>query len=170
MGLFDMFKGDKTRTENGMEPHFAFATSLLYMMGADGEYDNEELGQLLSVLGGKNKGGTIYVGGNNDDLLDKAIKYVRKNSLDTFLKEAAPSLTDAQKMCILVNLIDSSLSDGEAEREEQMMFGKFLQAFDISEERFKPFFEVIVLKNERSVFTNQNHPKNQLNKIELAKA
>ena len=41
MGLFDMFKGDKTRTENGMEPHFAFATSLLYMMGADGEYDNE---------------------------------------------------------------------------------------------------------------------------------
>ncbi len=92
-----MFKGDKTRTENGMEPHFAFATSLLYMMGADGEYDNEELGQLLSVLGGKNKGGTIYVGGNNDDLLEKAIKYVRKNSLDTFLKEAAPSLTDAQK-------------------------------------------------------------------------
>ncbi|MCV5433868.1 hypothetical protein OFN37_32680, partial [Escherichia coli] len=89
----------------------------------------------LSVLGGKNKGGTIYVGGNNDDLLEKAIKYVRKNSLDTFLKEAAPSLTDAQKMCILVNLIDSSLSDGEAEREEQMMFGKFLQAFDISEER-----------------------------------
>ncbi|PGW86665.1 Tellurite resistance protein TerB [Bacillus thuringiensis] len=170
MGLFDMFKGDKTRTENGMEPHFAFATSLLYMMGADGEYDNEELGQLLSVLGGINKGGTIYVGGNNDDLLEKAIKYVRKNSLDTFLKEAAPSLTDAQKMCILVNLIDSSLSDGEAEREEQMMFGKFLQAFDISEERFKPFFEVIVLKNDRSVFTNQNHPKNQLRKIELAKA
>ena len=72
-------------------------------------------------------------------------------------------------MCILVNLIDSSLSDGEAEREEQMMFGKFLQAFDISEERFKPFFEVIVLKNDRSVFTNQNHPKNQLHKIELAK-
>ncbi|MEI5925675.1 TerB family tellurite resistance protein [Bacillus sp. TD10] len=170
MGLFDMFKGDKTRTENGMEPHFAFATSLLYMMGADGEYDNEELGQLLSVLGGKNKGGTIYVGGNNDDLLEKAIKYVRKNSLDTFLKEATPSLTDAQKMCILVNLIDSSLSDGEAEREEQMMFGKFLQAFDISEERFKPFFEVIVLKNDRSVFTNRNHPKNQLHKIELAKA
>ncbi|WP_254660971.1 tellurite resistance TerB family protein, partial [Bacillus cereus] len=91
------------------------------MMGADGEYDNEELGHLLSVLSGK-----IYVGGNNDDLLEKAIKYVRKNSLDDFLKEASPSLTDAQKMCILVNLIDSSLSDGETEREEQVMFGKFL--------------------------------------------
>ncbi|PGZ97827.1 Tellurite resistance protein TerB [Bacillus pseudomycoides] len=170
MGLFDMFKGDKTRSENGMEPHFAFATSLLYMMGADGEYDNEELGHLLAVLGGKSKGGTIHVGGNNGDLLEKAIKYVRKNSLETFLKEATPSLTDAQKMCILVNLVDSSLSDGEAEREEQVMFAKFLNAFGISEDRFKPFFEVIVLKNDRSVFTNQNHPKNKLHKVELTKA
>ena len=42
----------------------------------------------------------------------------------------------------------------------QVLFGKFLQAFGISEERFRPFFEVIVLKNDRSVFTNPNHPKN----------
>jgi uncharacterized tellurite resistance protein B-like protein len=56
MGLFDMFKGDKGET---MTPHFAFAASLLYMMGSDGEMANEEIGHLLSVLGGKNKGGTI---------------------------------------------------------------------------------------------------------------
>jgi uncharacterized tellurite resistance protein B-like protein len=166
MGLFDMFKGDKGET---MTPHFAFAASLLYMMGADGEMDNEEIGQLLSVIGGKDKGGTIYVGGNNDDLFERAIKYVRKNSIDKFLSEAAPILTDAQKMCILVNLVDSSLSDGEAEREEQEMFDKFLKAFGISEDRFRPFFEVIVLKNDRSVFLNQNHPKNQPGfKVELS--
>jgi uncharacterized tellurite resistance protein B-like protein len=168
MGLFDMFKGDNVKNENGMNPHFAFAASLLYMMGADGEYDNEELGQLLSVLGGKNKNGTVYIGGNNDDLMEKAIKYVQKNSLDQFLKEAAPVLTDAQKMCILVNLVDSSLSDGEAELEEQEMFARFLDAFGISEDRFRPFFEVITLKNDRSVFLEQNHPKNQPGfKVEL---
>ena len=64
-------------------------------------------------------------------------------------------------MCILINLIDSSLADGQPEQEEQMLFGKFLQAFGISEERFKPFFEVIVLKNDRSVFTNKQHPSNR---------
>jgi uncharacterized tellurite resistance protein B-like protein len=157
MGLFDMFKGD---TEE-MTPHFALATSLLFMMGADGEYDNEEIGHLLSVLGGSNEGGSIGVGANNKALLDRATKYVRKNNLDTFLAAVSPILSDAQKMCMLVNLIDSSLSDGQAEQEEQVMFGQFMAAFGVSEERFKPFFEVIVLKNDRSVFTNQSHPKNQ---------
>jgi uncharacterized tellurite resistance protein B-like protein len=166
MGLFDMFKGDSEE----MTPHFAFAASLLYMMGADGEYDNEEIGHLLSVLGGSNDGNSIGVGANNKALLDRAVKYVRKNSLDSFLAEAAPKLTDAQKMCIMVNLIDSSLADGQAEGEEQALFAQFMGAFGISEERFRPFFEVIVLKNDRSVFTNDNHPKNQAGyQVELLK-
>lgn len=68
MGLFDMFKGD---TGAQMTPHLAFAASLLYMMSADGEMDNEEVGHLLSVLGGSNDGnGTIGVGANNRALLD----------------------------------------------------------------------------------------------------
>ncbi|MCZ8519958.1 MULTISPECIES: tellurite resistance TerB family protein [Paenibacillus] len=159
MGLFDMFKGDKS-TE-GMTPHFAFATSLLYMMQSDGEMDNEEVGQLLAVLGGEKSGGTIGVGANNRALLDRALKYIRSNSVDNFLKEAAPILTDAQKMCILVNLVDSSLADGEPERQEQELFAKFLTAFNITEQRFTPFFEVIMLKNDRSVFMDQSHPKNQ---------
>ncbi|MDD2692472.1 MAG: TerB family tellurite resistance protein [Simplicispira sp.] len=158
MGLFDMFKSD---SGDKMTPHLAFATSLIYMMSADGEIDHEEIGHLLSVLGGQDQGnGTVGVGAQNQALLDNAVKYRRKNPIDTFLQEAAPLLSDAQKMCILVNLIDSSLVDGQPEPEEQALFGKFLQAFGVSEARFRPFFEVIVLKNDRSVFTNQNHPKN----------
>ena len=158
MGLFDMFKSD---AGDKMTPHLAFATSLIYIMGADGEMDAEEVGHLLSVLGGQDNGsGSIGVGAQNQALLDSAVKYRRKNSVETFLAEAAPLLSDAQKMCILTNLIDSSLADGQPEPEEQQMFGKFLQAFGITEERFRPFFEVIVLKNDRAVFTNQSHPKN----------
>ncbi|NWF66806.1 MAG: TerB family tellurite resistance protein [Campylobacterales bacterium] len=157
MGLFDMFKGDKGAN---MTPHLAFACALLYMMASDGEMDNEEVGHLLSVLGGSKDGNTIGVGANNKELLDNALKYIRKNSLDTFLQEATPLLSDAQKICILVNLVDSSLADGTPEREEQEMFAKFMKAFAISEDRFAPFFEVIALKNDRSVFINQNDPRN----------
>jgi uncharacterized tellurite resistance protein B-like protein len=159
MGLFDMFKGDSGEQ---MTPHLAFATALIYMMSADGEIDNEEVGHLLSVIGGQDKGGIIGVGAQNQRLLDNAIKYRKQNSLNSFLQEASPVLSDAQKMCILVNLLDSSLSDGTPEREEQEVFAEFLRAFNISEERFKPFFEVILLKSDRSIFTNQSHPKNQV--------
>ncbi|MEN9373574.1 MAG: hypothetical protein RIR79_1126 [Pseudomonadota bacterium] len=159
MGLFDMFKSDSGEK---MTPHLAFATSLLYMMSADGEIDPEEVGHLLSVLGGSDDGnGSIGVGAQSQALLDSAVKYRRKNSIDVFLQAAAPLLSDAQKMCILVNLIDSSLADGQPEPEEQVLFAQFLAAFGVSEERFRPFFEVIMLKSDRTVFTNANHPSNR---------
>jgi uncharacterized tellurite resistance protein B-like protein len=157
MGLFDMFKDDNEE----MTPHFAFAASLIYMIGADGTVANEEVGQLLSVLGGEDSDGVIGVGANNQQLLDRAFKYYQKTKVDTFLSEVTPVLTDAQKMCMLTNLLDSSLSDGTAAPEEQELFNKFLQAFGISEERFKPFFDVIALKNDRAVFTKTDHPSNQ---------
>jgi len=157
MGLFDMFKGDAGE----ITPHFAFVTSLIYMIGADGKVENEEVGQLLAVLGGEDSGGTIGVGAQNQKLLDRAFRYQQNNSADAFLAEVTPILTDAQKMCILANILDSSLSDGTAAPEEQALFNQFLQAFGISDERFKPFFDVMVLKNDRSVFTNMAHPSNQ---------
>jgi uncharacterized tellurite resistance protein B-like protein len=157
MGLFDMFSGDSEE----MTPHFAFATSLIYMISADGKIENEEIGQLLAVLGGEESGGSIGVGANNRKLLERAVKYRQKNDAEKFLSEATPILTDAQKMCILVNILDSSLSDGDAAPEEQQLFVQFLEAFGISEERFKPFFNVLALKNDRSVFTKKNHPSNE---------
>lgn len=158
MGLFDMFKSDTSQT---MSPHFAFATGLLYMMSADGEMDNEEVGHLLSVLGGEKSGGSIGVGAQNKQMLDRALNYRQKNSIDKFLEEATPILTDAQKMCILMNLLDSAFSDGEAEPEEQALFAKIQAAFGVSDERFKPFFEVLMIKNDRAVFVNKDHPSNQ---------
>lgn len=164
MGLFDMFKGDGDE----MTPSLAFATSLIYMIAADGKVENEEVGQLLSVLGGDSSGGAIGVGQNNQQLLNRAVKYAQSTPLAQFLEETTPLLTDAQKMCILTNLLDSSLSDGDAAPEEQALFGQFLQAFNVSEADFRPFFEVIALKNDRAVFHNESHPRNQKAPVMLA--
>jgi uncharacterized tellurite resistance protein B-like protein len=159
MGLFDMFKGDSGEQ---LTPHLVFAASLIYMMAADGEMDNEEVGHLLSVLGGsKETDGSIGVGAQNRQLLQKAQQIVRSMPMNQFLQQAAPMLTDAQKMCVLTNLIDSSLADGQAEVEEQQLFGQFMQAFGITEQQFMPYFQVLSLKNDRSVFTNKDHPYNQ---------
>lgn len=158
MSLFSMFKGDKGEQ---MTPHKAFAVALLYTMAADGEMDAEEVGHLLSVIGGSSSGGTIGVGANNQALLNSAMKYVRSHSPDQFLAEATPLLTTAQRLCILMNLVDSALSDGEAEPEERAFFDKTQAAFGISDEEFRPYFQVLMMKSDRSVFLDQNHPLNR---------
>jgi len=161
MGLFDMFKQDQG---DQMTPHLAFVTSLIYMMSSDGKIDNEEVGQLLAVLGGEEQAdGSIGVGTQNRELLRKAQQIVRSTPIDQFLQQAAPLLSDSQKMCILTNLVDSLLADGIADPAEQQLFGIFLQSFGVSEQRFRPFFEVITLKNDRTVFTDNDHPNNQPN-------
>jgi uncharacterized tellurite resistance protein B-like protein len=158
MGLFDRFKSDRGET---MTPHLAFAASLIYCMSADGEIDNEEVGHLLAVIGGASERGRIGVGGNNQALLDRAVRIAQTKPLDAFLAEVTPILSDGQRMCILLNLIDSAMSDGEAEQEEQVLFGKFQNAFGVSDERIAPFFEALSLKNDRTIFVNPDHPHNK---------
>ena len=151
MGLFDMFKGDKGQE---MTPHKALTCSMLYVMASDGEIDAEEVGQLLSVIGGENRNGTIVVGGSNPNLLKESVEYIRKNNWQAFLEQIkeANLLTPEQKLYIVTNMLDSSLSDGEAEPQEGQMIMKFCEAFGISEHQFKPYYEVIVFKNNRKIF------------------
>ncbi|BBE72212.1 TerB family tellurite resistance protein [Oharaeibacter diazotrophicus] len=157
MGLFDRFRSDQGQK---MTPHLAFATCLIYVMGADGEMDNEEIGHLLSVLGGAKTGNGIGVGANNQALLDQAVRIARTKPIDQFLAEATPLLTDAQRMSILLNLVDSAMSDGEAEPEEQELIGRVQAAFGIPDERFAPFFDVLMAKNDRTIFVDERHPHN----------
>jgi len=159
MGLFDIFKTDDGGGD--ITPHLAFAASLIYVMESDGEIDNEEVGYLLSVLGGQKKGNVIGVGDNNKNLLKKAQNLVSEFSVDQFLIKISPILSKAQKISILINMLDMSLSDGESERQEQEIFGKYMQAFGISEAEFKILFDAIVLKNDRDIFINKNNPKNR---------
>lgn len=158
MGLFDRFRSDQGQK---MSPHLAFATFLIYVMAADGEMDSEEVGHLLSVLGGAKEGNSIGVGANNRALLDQAVRIARTRPIDQFLAEAVPLLSDAQRVSILLNLVDSAMSDGEAEREEQELIGRIQHAFGITDERFAPFFDVLMAKNDRSIFVDESHPHNR---------
>jgi hypothetical protein len=72
--------------------------------------------------------------------------------VEVFLDQATTVLSEPQKLCTLTNLCDSLLADGNAAPAEQVLFGKFMTAFGVSEERFRPYFDVIAMKNDRSVF------------------
>ena len=110
------------------------------MMASDGEIEAEEIGQLQSVVGG------------DQDLINSAVKYLRSVKYEQFLTDAAALLNDHQKLCLLINMADSLLSDGRAEQSEQQAFGKALSQFGMTEDGFKSYFETLAIKNNRAVF------------------
>ncbi|MBJ7420760.1 MAG: TerB family tellurite resistance protein [Rhodoferax sp.] len=136
MGLFDAFK----TTPPVLTPRLTLAVGLLFMVGADGQVEQEEIGQLRSVVGG------------DQELIQTALKYLRSVKYEQFLTDAAALLNTEQKLCLLINMADSLLSDGRAELSEQQVFGKALAQFGFSEESFKGYFDTISLKNNRSIF------------------
>ncbi len=147
MGLFDSFKS-KSETLNQKQ---AFVAALIYMIAADGVVEDEEIMQLS---------GAITQFPDRDEIFNSAVKYWKRTQVSQFLTESNGLLSDAQKMTILINLADSLTSDGDADPSEQRLFEDFLRAWSVSEDRFRPFFEVIAMKNDRTVFINPKDSRN----------
>jgi uncharacterized tellurite resistance protein B-like protein len=154
MGLFDLFKDEDY--EGLMTPHFAFVAALIYMVSADGKTTNEEIGQLLSILGGRQQKHVIGVGSNQREVLNRVTQYAKSTDVDTFLAFATPILTEPQRLCILANIFDVALADGILQPEEKQLLDKFLLAFELPPERIKPIFEALLIKDNRQVFFTQD--------------
>ena len=56
-----------------------------------------------------------------------------------FLAESATLLNEDQKLCVLLNLYDSLLSDGGAAPEEQALMNRFMTAYGVSEGTLQPY-------------------------------
>lgn len=136
--MFNMFK---SQSSLDLSPRNCLAVSLLYCMASDGEIDPEEVGHLMSVLG-RNA---------TRQQLDAVLKYMRSTPPDQFLGEVAPKLRPEQKLCIVLNMIDSAMSDGEAEPGEERLILQFAQAFGLTESELTPHFRTLVAKNDRAV-------------------
>lgn len=137
--MFGLFKSQSAALD--LTPRNCLAVGLLYCMGADGEMDEEEIGHLVSVLG---RGATRQQ-------VDAAVRYVRATQPAQFLADATPRLRQDQRLCIVLNMIDSAMSDGEAEPQEQQLIMQFAQSWGLSEAEMTPYFKALVAKNDRAV-------------------
>jgi len=81
-----------------LTPFLSLAVALLYMLMADGEIDDHESSQLQAVIGG------------NQDVLELAYEYVETISVEQFLTDSKPVLSNEDKLCILCNLCDFTCS------------------------------------------------------------
>ena len=101
-----------------LSPPLVLTVCLLYIMASDGKIQEQESSQLQQVIGG------------NDGLLAHALAYVKAFPVEKFLEDAPSVLSQKDKLCIMANLYDSMLADGNADKREHEIFNKFREAFD----------------------------------------
>jgi uncharacterized tellurite resistance protein B-like protein len=135
MGLFDGFLGQKVQ----LTPRTALVAGLLYVSGADGHLDENEVGDVLRIVPDRAS-------------LENALKYCKQNNVQTFLQTAAALLSPQQKMCLILNAIDLAMGDGNLDGAEQQMLMQFAQYFQIPDHILQPHVHTFMIKNNLTVF------------------
>ena len=139
-----MFKSSKIN----LTPKLSFAISLLYMATADGVLESEEITYLSTVMHGDSK------------IILQANKYI-KNAIkvgitfDIFLQESNEILSQAQKECILVNLVDMMLSDGIADINEEKLLHRIVNIYGFDEKKYQEYKRLMIVKNEHNIFESE---------------
>ena len=91
----------------------------------------------------------------DDELLEQALEYTRRTPTTDFLAACGPLLTAEQKLCLLLNMIDVSMSDGKLQGEERALLTEFQNAFGISDSTLEPHLVTLTLKNDRRAFDGE---------------
>ena len=147
-------------SKSRMSPLFALGASLAYMIRADGETKVEERATFLTVFGKQ-----VTNGNMTDDqlraLTSASFRFARQTPLKDFLIVAAPRLSFAQKMAIFMNIYETVLVDGMIRDGEKRMLHEFEQHFEISREKLRAVRELLKLKNDTNLFTDDAHPQNE---------
>ena len=123
-----------------LSPPLVQAACLLYIMAADGKIQEQESSQLQQVIGG------------NDGLLAHALAYVKAFPLEKFLEDAPSVLSQQDKLCIMANVCDSMLADGNADKKELEIFDTFREAFDLQKSDINHIIDTVTLKNNKDIF------------------
>lgn len=122
-----------------LTPYLTLACALLYMMASDGHLGEQESSHLQGVLGG------------DDKVLAYALHYVQSVPLEKFLIDAPEVLSTKDKWCILTNVSDALLADGDADEAELALLSQLISAFGVPEKAFKTSLTILKLKNDKSI-------------------
>jgi uncharacterized tellurite resistance protein B-like protein len=142
-----------------MQPLDILATSVAYVIAADGKTTVEEKAKLITMLG-KHVANNDLTQADLQTLTQSAFTNTQKIPVEKFLSVVTGSLSAGQKAVLLLNLYDVAAVDGSISMGEREVVEAFEKALKIDEDTMKTARNIIAYKNDTSVFTNPVHPKN----------
>ncbi len=119
-------------------PGVLLAAGMMFIAKSDENIAKEEDFYITSLL-------------NYDkEVLRKALEYFRMNDFDAFLRDSRP-LDEAQRLCILANMIEIAMKDGKFTGTEQKMISRFVTELGVDNSFFDTIKEVLLIKNRTSI-------------------
>lgn len=121
-----------------ISPASGMAAAMMYIAGSDEKFaDEEEKCIRDSIL-------------NDENVLEKAYEYYGAHTYENLMQDLA-YLEHQQALCILANMMEVGMSDGKLESVQQKMIWQFASAMRISEDEYRNFRDVLLVKNQTSI-------------------
>lgn len=134
-----------------MDPPLAIAASLIYCLLAKARTRPGDLIALIHRLADELPP-TERPRTGSYALIGRALAYVERTPMSRFAQEAAAMLDEHQRLCILLNILEHSVADGQLDPREHELLDEVQRAFGLPEDRMLGYSEAIYFKNIRTAF------------------
>ena len=89
---------------------------------------------------------------HNEKRLHDGYRYWQQTGTDALIAQVNEKCSSMQKQCLMANLLDVAMVDGTLECEEQQFLERVRQEFAIEVAEFNRIFDVLIIKNNHTVF------------------
>lgn len=142
-----------------LTPLQILAIAEVYVLTADDKVVPEERATLVSLFG-KHVSKREIPPQDVQRLTSNAFEYVEKHAFDDFLIAIEGIITPVQAIAIFANMYEAMLVDGTVVALEKELVEKFYRFFCIEKRIVNTIREIIMVKNDTSIFLREDHPNN----------
>jgi uncharacterized tellurite resistance protein B-like protein len=123
----------------GLSPLAAFCVAMQIMMNADELLDKEELELISRII-------------PEPEIMQTASAFRDAYAVDDLIEMSAAALDQAQRQCLMANLISMAMADGQVAPSEQGLLERFRSALGIRAAEFDTRYETLQCKNNLAIF------------------
>ncbi len=142
-----------------LSPLQALAIATAYIVMADKKAMPEERASLVSLLG-KHVSRRELSSTQIQKLTADAFAYVAKHEFGKFLTSIEATLSPAQIISILSNMYEMMIVDGSVVAREKELVEEFYRYFDLDRRIVNTIREILMIKNDTTIFLRNDHPNN----------
>ncbi len=142
-----------------LTPLQALAVAAAYVVMADKKALPEERASLVSLFG-KHISRRELSSTQIQRMTADAFAYVAKYPFDKFLLSIEATLSPAQAIAVFMNMYETMIVDGNVVSREKELVEEFYRFFDIDRRVVNTVREIVMVKNDTSLFLRDDHPNN----------